>query len=80
MEFVPPQEEFFFHILFATPWTVPQNLPGSSVHGILQKPEYRSGVPFPSPGCILNDYHFRPQENVAVWGQSPQHYGSGLRL
>ena len=28
-------------------------LPGSSVHGILQQ-EYWSGLPFPSPGNLLN--------------------------
>ena len=36
----------------ATPWTVACP-PGSSVHGISQQ-EYWSGLPFPSPGDLLN--------------------------
>ena len=39
------------------------------------------GVPPPTPQRVfltykLNDYHFKPQENVAVWGTAPWCYGS----
>ena len=38
--------------LSATPWTA-ACLPGFSVRGIFQE-EYRSGLPFPSPGDLPN--------------------------
>ena len=30
------------------------SLPGSSVHGIISRQEYRNGLPFPSPGDLPN--------------------------
>ena len=30
------------------------SLPGSSLHGILSRQEYRRGLPFPSPGDLPN--------------------------